>query len=343
MLGGPAKLVRDAACVPLALATLGLVALIQPAHAQQVPIPVPGGNTIVQPSAPAPANVTVHVEAPPPDPQAIADASVQSSSAIAVQVAAPIPVNWANQLFTLPDIWRQTPDDLTWNNGQLRTLALAVQGVAFALLGVAVFTTGLGHALGQGGRYGRLVYGAILALGNLTWWEIGIKLNNAICAGIGAPDLPSLVKPHLTLPAATVATDPAVQVATVALVVVYAVVALLTGFALIGRLALIQAMMVTGALALFGATTEQSAGLAQKYVAFSVGLLFSQVLIVLAFKVVEIDGALGAGIASTLVALALLLQVRKMPALLSSAMSSGPSAGRVVRIALATRRLAGMA
>jgi hypothetical protein len=208
---------------------------------------------------------------------------------------------------------------------------------ALALLILAIIVRGLAHMLGQGAGYGRLVWGTGLAIGDLVWWEWGIKLNNAINDAIGAPDLPSLIRPHIALNASA-----GQQAANVVLVIVYAVVALLVLISLLFRLGLIQVLIAIGPLALFCATTEQSEHFAHKYITLSVGLLFSQVMVVLGMRVAQVDAAVGTGVAGTFMALVVLLLLRRLPALVSSTASSGGSmAGRVISTVVA-RRIGGM-
>jgi hypothetical protein len=292
---------------------------------------------VITPPSVTQTHVDVTVSAPPPDPSAIADASVQSTNAILVQIVAPLPVDWDNQLFNLPDLWRHTPDDLTWNNGQIRGLAGLVQTVALALLVLAIFVYGATLALGHRvDGWKHLVWGTILAVGDLIWWQWGIQLNNAINDAIGAPDLPSLIRPHIALNA-----NPGQQAANVVLVIVYAVVALLVLLSLLFRLGMIQVLIAIGPLALFCAATEQSAHFARKYTAFSVGLLFSQVMVVIGMKVAAVDAAVGTGIAGTFMALVVLLLLRRLPGLVASTSSNG--GGGVVRViqTVITRRIAG--
>jgi hypothetical protein len=296
------------------------------------------GNPIVSPPSVTQTHVDVTVQAPPPDPAAIADASVQSTNAIIMQVVAPIIVDLDNQLFNLPDFFRHTPDDLTWNNSQIRGLADLVRKVALALLALAIFVYGLTAALRHRvDGWKRLVLGTILSIGDLIWWQWGIQLNNAINDSIGAPDLPSLIRPHIALNAST-----GQLAANVVLVIVYAVVALLVMLSLLFRLGLIQVLIAIGPLALFCAATEQTEHFANKYITLSVGLLFSQVMIVLGMKVAQVDAAVGAGIAGTFMAMVVLLLIRGLPTLVASTASAGHSAANRIATAIVTRRVTGV-
>ena len=292
-----------------------------------------GNPIITTPPAPGGAqNVTVHneitVTAPPPDPQIIADASVQSSESILMTVVAPPPVQFANDLLGLPDVWRTTPDDMTWNNPNIRSLAELLRNVALGLVALAIFAAGAQHALGQGMNYGRLVFGVVLSFGNLVWWEIGIRLNNAINTSIGAPDLPSLIKPHLEMPPQSIGLMPSGELTTLVLLIVYAIVALLLIFSLLFRLGLIDILIAVGSLALLCYATEQSEFLAQHYTRLSVGLLFGQVLVVLGLRVASVLATLGgSGIIGTLLSIVVLLLIRDLPKTLIAGGGAGQERG----------------
>jgi hypothetical protein len=279
--------------------------------------------------APQPAPViqnNITVAAPPPDPQAIAEASVQSSQAILVTVVAPPPIEWANDMLNLPDMWRTTPPGLTYDHPAIQDLVRQMTDHAWALVALAIFVTGLSIALARSSGYGgRVVFAVVAAMGTLIWWRIGIDLNNMICAAIGAPDLPSIVRPRLT---ATF--DASEHVGTVILTVVYAIVTLMLMFSLVVRLVLIDVLIVAGPLFLMCFATPQSESLASKYVGLSVGLLFSQVLIVVGLKLVSAF-SMGEGVGATLLSIAVLLSLRRLPGLLSSLSQQQPQGATVVQ------------
>lgn len=268
------------------------------------------GNPIVSPP-PIESHTTItnNLVVPPPDPEAIAQASIQSSEAILTMVVAPPPLQWANDLLSLPNVWTTTPDALTWNNGPVRDLAGVLLGVAMALIALAIFANGAGHALGQDVSFGRLIFAVVLSVGNLAWWQIGIQLNNAIAASLNAPDLPTMLRPHLQP-----SIDPGTAAGTVILVLVYAIVALLLLFNLLFRLGLIDILIAVGSLALLCYATPQTEHLASHYTRLSVGLLFSQVLIVLGLRVASVLGTLGnGGVLGSLLGIVVLILVRTLP------------------------------
>jgi len=277
------------------------------------------GNPIVTPplTTQTQTHVNVTVESPKPDPKLIAEASVTSFQAVVVDLLAPTLVGWVNNLLDVPDIYRVTDPGLTYQNAGVRGLANQVRTVALGLVALALVGAGLSHMLGQQLALGRVLFSVVLAIGELTWWEWGVGLNNAINNGISAPDVKSIMKPHLTVP--TLTTNPVEAFGPAVLVVVYAVVCLMLLVGLAFRLGFLDILIAIGPLALLCKATPQTDGLYSKYVALSVGTLFSQVMIVVALKLAPIVGGLGSGIVGTLLGIVVLLLARRMPALLSSA------------------------
>lgn len=273
--------------------------------------------------------ITNNLVVPPPDPEAIAQASVQSSEAILINVIAPPPLQWVNDLLGLSNIWTQTPPELTFNNGPVREMANAVLAVAIALIALAIFANGAGHALGQDVSFGRLVFAVVLSVGNLAFWEMGVRLNNAINQSLSAPDLPAMLRPHLEGNL-----DPGTAAGTVILVLVYAIVALLLLFNLLFRLGLIDILIAVGSLALLCYATPQTEHLASHYVRLSVGILFAQVLIVLGLRVASVLGSLGnGGVVSSLIGIAVLILVRTLPQQLISGAAAGGRQGNGIGVA----------
>jgi len=295
------------------------------------------GNPILPPPVPAP-NVTVEnritVEAPKPDPQVIAESSVESSKAILISVVAPPPVQFATELLKLPDLWRTTPPELTYNNPAVRQLAEGMRLVAFALLALAIFAVGAGRALGQDVSLGRVVFAAILSAGNLAFWEIGVRLNNAICAAIGAPDLPSFIRPHLSL---VLRADEAIG--SLVLTIVYAIVAIMLLFSLLFRLGFLEVFIAIGSLALMLYATPQTEHFASAYTRLSSGMLLGQVLVVLGLRLAEVLSGVGTGIGGTLLGIVMLLLIRQLPGLLASSGSRGGGSvlGRLALLSMVRR------
>lgn len=289
---------------------------------------------------PAPIQTTTKVEvtvSPPPiDPQATAEASAWGFQGIIVNVVSPTLVKWVDGLLDVPDFIRTTPPGLTYGNEAVKGLAGQVRLVALGLVALAIFAVGVAHALGQQPSFGRLVFGVVLSVGDLVWWQIGIDLNNAITNGIASPPIRDIVKPHLTLPAIT--SDPSVAFGPAMLVIVYALVALLLLISLAFRLGLIDILIAVGPLALLCYSTDESSPLAQTYTRLAVGTLFSQVLIVIALRLSPVLATLVAGIGGTILGIVVLLLARQMPSLLASAGRNG-STGRTVMMLVLRRVL----
>ena len=321
------------------LSALLLLAGTRVTHAQ--------GNPIVTPPSTTQTHVDVTVQAPPPDPKAVAEASVQSADSVIVNVLAPLPVGFVKgAVGSFPNVWTQTPPNLTYANGELSSLAGVVRDGSLALSALAVFALGLKLAFTRSAPTGRLIFGVVMCLGNLAWWQVGIDLNNAINQQISAPTLADLLNPGMTLPKVADGTIPTPDVvASAVLAAVFAVVGFLTMFSLLARLALIDILIVVGPLALITFASEESSNWGSMYARTSVGLTFSQVLITVAFLVAKVLGVLGtSGVLGSIVGIAVLLTIRGLPSMMASGrMTAGPSNGAAFAAILAFgRRALGM-
>lgn len=282
---------------------------------------LPGGNTVVTPPQEVHVTNTTVLNVPPMDPAAVENASVIADRAFIVNVAQPIPVDWTNALCSLPDIWRTTPPNMTYEQPAVRELAGKVALAANALLVLALVAQGLGHVLGQDLALGRVVFAMVMSIGNLAWWQIGIGLNNALSAVIGAPELcASLVKPHIALqtPSGDPGSAAGAAIGAPVLVIVYALVSLLLLISLVFRLGLLDVLIALGSLAEITWATEQSEFIAQWYARLAVGTVFGQVLLVIGLQVAGVLSGLASGLAGTLLALVVLLICRSLLGTLSS-------------------------
>lgn len=271
------------------------------------------GSPIVSPPNPPPIQTTVRnevqVQVPPMDPAQVRDAALQADAAFIVNVAQPIPVQWANELCSLPDFWRTTPPEWTYQRAELRDLSGKITLAVNGLLALALIAQGLGHALG--GRQlgmGRVLAAIVLSIGNLTWWEWGIGLNNALSASIAAPDVcGSLIKPHLEL---VKDVEPGQALAAPVLVIVFAIVSLLLLLSLFFRLGMLDILIVAGPL--FGMlwATPDTERFSQWYLRTSTGILFGQILLVIGLEVAKVLSGISSGTAGTLLAIVVLLLCR---------------------------------
>lgn len=300
------------------------------------------GQPLVTP--PQNSTVTVHnevtVQVPPPDPEATAQMAGWSFQGIIVTVMAPTLASWANALLDVPDFYRTTPADLTYGNSGVRALADIVKNVALGLVALIILGWGISKSLGQEPSYGRPIFGFVLAIGNLVWWQLGIDLNNKINAEISAPALSSIVKPHLALP--TLTGDPSQAFGPALLVIAYAVVLILLLGSLFFRLGLIDILIAAGSLFLLCKGSDQTDNMFSTYVGTATGTLFSQIMVVIALKLAPVLGIGGAGLAGTILGLVVLLLARRMPGFLSSrfAASSGGGMGRMTAFVLLRRMIA---
>src|SRR5712671_1804745 len=299
------------------------------------------GSSIVTPPQPPPIQTTIKnevvVQVPKMDTAEVRDAAVLADQAFIVNVVQPIPAQWANELCALPDFWRTTPPDWTYNQAELRGLAIKVAVAANALLVLALIAQGLGHALG--GRQlglGRVLAAMALSIGNLTWWEWGIGLNNALSASIAAPDLcGSLIKPHLELQTP----EPGQIIAAPVLVIVFAVVSLLLLLSLFFRLGFIDVLLVSGSL--FGIlwATEDTERFAQWYLRVATGTLFGQVLLVIGLQVAKVLAGISTGTAGTLLSIVVLLMCRGLLSSMASERNQKGGGGMLMMIATFGRRV----
>lgn len=319
-------------------AVLALLVLPMTAVAQGI-----GGPSITPPIQ-SRTETTVVLQAPQPDPKVTAENSVQGSEAILMSVIIPPPIKWANDIMNLPDIFRQTPRQWTIDNGDVKSVADLIQKVAFGLSMLGLIALGTQWALGQSeGRGGRIVMALVLVVGELSFWSIGIDLNNQINAAISAPDLAGIVKPNLVIPtslpdAGTFTVD---AIGSGLLALVYAVTLLLLTFTMVGRLALIDVLIAIGPLAMVCWATEQSERFASRYISIAVGLLFSQVAIVLGLKLAGVLLGLASGAAGALIGIAVLLSLKGLPGMFMSVPRAG-GGGRGIggmAIGLLLRRL----
>jgi hypothetical protein len=316
---------------------LALVALAFVMIAQVGP-----GNAIVTPPNPLPIQTTVKNEvtvvAPPMDPAQVRDAAVLADQAFIVQVAQPIPVEWANELCSLPDFWRTTPPDWTYNRSELRGLATKVAVAANGLLVLALLAQGLGHALG--GRQlgvGRVLAAMVLSIGNLTWWEWGIGLNNAFSQAIAAPDLcGNLIRPHLEL---VKSVEPGQAIAAPVLVIVFAVVSLLLLLSLFFRLGFIDVLLVAGPIFEMCWSTEDTERFAQWYVRVATGTLFGQVLLVVGLQVAKVLSGISTGTAGTLLSIVVLLMCRGLLGTMASERNQRSGGGLMMTLLVLGRRV----
>lgn len=318
------------------LVGLGVGAVLAGLHVGLTPVYAQGPLP-----APIQSNTTVHnevtVKIPDMDPVVVREASGEAAGGVLNTVIAPPPVQWANDLLSLPNVFTQTPDNLTWNNDSIRKLAQLIQLVGMSLIVLAVFARGLGIVVGREDLtgMGRILFAAIACAGNIVWWQWGIQLNNAINASINSPTLPSLIRPHLVT-----TVDPTAAVGTVVVLVVYAITAILLMFSQLFRLGLIDILIACGGLALVCYASPQTEHIANHYARISVAVIFSQVVVAVCLMCASVLTALGAnGTLGTLLGIAVLWLARSAPQqiLAGNSNSTGSRMGSVVVRMIARR------
>lgn len=286
---------------------------------------------------------TTQLVVPARDQQAVSDDASVAYQSLIVNIAQPVPTSWVDSLCSLPDVWRTTPPNLTYDHPNIVSLANKVEAAAIGLLSLAILAQGLGHTLGQELTLGRVVLGLVLSIGNLTWWTIGVGLNNALSDAIAAPDLcASLIKPHIAIQAgesATTGSQVAAAIGGPVLVIVYALVSLLLLISLLFRLGLLDVLIAAGSLALMCFASEQSEHIGQWYVRLSIGSLFGQLLLVIGLQVAGVLSGLGNGLSGTLLTLVVLLLCRSLLGTLSSQSVQRGESSMGIGMALLIRRL----
>jgi len=298
---------------------------------------VPGGNPIVTPPD-IHVTSTTQLVVPPRDPQAIADDAAVANQSLIVNTIQPVPVQWVNELCSMPNIWTTTPPGSTYENADIVRLSTLVLAGSLALGGIVFAASGLEIMGGDDPkeRLSRIFYASALAVGNLLWWRWGIDLNNALAGAIAAPDpCGSLIKPHIEL----AHPDPGAAIAEPAQVIVTAVVALLLLFALWFRLGWLNILIVAGSLALMCKADDRTDQIASWYQRLAIGTLYGQVLLAVGLATAKATSSTATGLGSVLVTIVILWICKDLLSTLSSqATSRGSRLGGAV-VGTVMRRL----
>ncbi len=120
----------------------------------------------------------------------------------------------------------------------------------------------------------RLALGALLVNTSLTWGQLAIDANNALCSAVGGASLPAWERANL---ASRVLVD-------LVAAVIYLVTSLLLLLQTLGRLALIDILLVAAPLALLCWILPQTQGWARLWSSTFFGAIFTQFAQVLALK-----------------------------------------------------------
>jgi hypothetical protein len=282
-------------------------------------------------------NTTV-VQVPPMDPQAVSDADAIANQSFVVNTVQPVPVTWVNTLCSLPNIWTTTPPEMTYGNSDLVSLANLLLVGALALSGLAILGASLNVMYGADPQetLGRVVFASVLAVGNQLWWRWGIDLNNALTGAIGPPDLcNSLIKPHIELAHPDLGSD----IAEPALVIVYAIVALIVLFALWFRMGWIDFLFAGGSLALICWAHVESEHIAQWYRRLSIATLFGQVLLAIGLRTAKVTSSPAAGLGAVLVSIVILWICKDLLSTLASQTTARGRSMGAAAVGVVVRRL----
>jgi hypothetical protein len=177
----------------------------------------------------------------------------------------------------------QTPPAGTYDSPTVKTLWEAVRTVMNAGLAIVALWGGFNLIVRDqiGAPYHeamelvpRLVIGALLANTSLSWAQLAIDVNNALCQGIGEVALPAWERVDST-------TQLLVDVIAI---LIYLVTGLLLLLQMLMRLALIDVLLVAAPLGLLCWVLPQTQGWARLWSGTFFGVVFTQFVQVLALK-----------------------------------------------------------
>ncbi|GIW07529.1 MAG: hypothetical protein KatS3mg060_2334 [Dehalococcoidia bacterium] len=177
----------------------------------------------------------------------------------------------------------QTPPAGTYASPTVQTLWGVVRTIANAALVLVALWGGFNLIVREqlGSPYHdamelvpRLLVGALLANTSLSWAQLAIDANNALCQAIGQASLPAWER-------ADTATQLLVDVIAV---LIYLVVGLLLLLQMLMRLALVDVLLVASPLALLCWVLPQTQGWARQWSSAFFGAVFTQFVQVLALK-----------------------------------------------------------
>ena len=222
----------------------------------------------------------------------------------------------------------QTPPAGSYASPTVATLWGVVRAIANAALALVALAGGLTLiARGQLGSpyheamelFPRLAIGALLVNTSLTWGQLAIDANNALCAAVGQAGLPAWDRAN---------TASQLLVDVIALLV-YLVAGLLLLLQMLMRLALIDVLLVAAPLGLLCWVLPQTQGWARLWSGTFFGAVFTQFVQVLALKlggslVTDIvPGAPDATLLTFFLGVAVLVLTLKIPGLLRGHLGDG--------------------
>lgn len=240
----------------------------------------------------------------------------------------------------------QTPPAGSYNSPTVHTLWNVVRGIADAALVLVALFAGFNVMARQhlGSPYHgamevlpRLILGALLVNTSLSWGQLAIDVNNALCQAIGQTSLPAWQH-------ADVGTQALVNVIAT---LIYLVTSLLLLLQMLMRLALIDVLLVAAPLGLLCWVLPQTNGWARLWSTSFFGIVFTQFVQVIALK---LGGSLltdltpmapDAALLSVFLGVAVLVVTLKIPGLMRHHAGDGLSFVRYVAYQQAARSIAG--
>ncbi|MCC6177457.1 MAG: hypothetical protein IT305_19335 [Chloroflexi bacterium] len=222
----------------------------------------------------------------------------------------------------------QTPPAGTYDSPTVKTLWEAVRTVMNAGLAIVALWGGFNLIVREqiGAPYHeamelvpRLVIGALLANTSLSWAQLAIDVNNALCQGIGEVALPAWERVDST-------TQLLVDVIAI---LIYLVTGLMLLLQMLMRLALIDVLLVAAPLGLLCWVLPQTQGWARLWSGTFFGVVFTQFVQVLALK---LGGSLltelapmspDAALLSVFLGVAVLALTLKIPSLMRNHVGDG--------------------
>ena len=222
----------------------------------------------------------------------------------------------------------QTPPSGSYSNSTVRTLWGVVRGIANGALALVALWGGFNliirNQLGSPYHeamelFPRLIVGALLVNTSLSWGQLAIDANNALCTVVGQSSLPAWER-----------ADTATQVLVdVIALVVYLVTSLLLLLQMLMRLALIDVLLVAAPLGLLCWVLPQTQGWARLWSGTFFSTVFTQFVQVLALKlggslVTDLTpGAPDSTLLAFFLGVAVLVLALKVPSLMRAHLGDG--------------------
>jgi len=321
--------VANAVALLTLVLSLGLaVVTTPPAHAQEVR-PAPTPTFAPGPEGNPPSDAPGPFSGFLPDPKAwAADVFNQVLVSLLQGISTAIRGVVEGVMGSSLNFITQTPPAGTYESPTVKTLWEAVRTAMNAGLAIVALWGGFNLMVREqlGAPYHeamelvpRLVIGALLANTSMSWAQLAIDVNNALCQGVG----------EVALPAWESADSTTQLLVNVIAVLIYLVTGLLLLLQMLMRLALIDVLLVSAPLGLLCWVLPQTQGWARLWSGTFFGIVFTQFVQVLALK---LGGSLltelapmspDAALLSVFLGVAVLALTLKIPSLMRNHVGDG--------------------